>query len=250
MRGSGLGLQLSVALRGDFDREVEAGRRAATGAMQKAVFAYGEDVQSMWRQDITGSGLAKSAQLAKTIRLRKYPNKGLDAAALVYSNFPLIQRAFESEKTLKAHTGKYLLVPNPEVWPTGRASRARSGSGLGGNYSQTWYAGLRRFGDLRIVPPRAGRPGLVVADARFSVKTGRFGKLTNTQRDALRGGGSVKGQTTIIVFFLVRQTRQPRLLRGSEIRRRARANAAGRIQQLFVRFFEQGAEVRALPSAG
>lgn len=247
MRGSMLGLQLSVALRGDFDTEVEAGRRQATGALKSAVFAYAGEVQDKWRADVLASGLGKAAQLTKTIRLNKYPNKGLDAAALVYSNFPIIQRAFEDAKTLKSQSGKYLLVPNPAVWPTGRASRSKSGSGIGGNFSSTWYAAMRRFGELRIVPPRGGRAGLVVADARFSNKTGRFRKLSQSDRDAQRAGVTPNGQTTVIVFFLARQTRQPRLLRGNEIRRRASANAAGRIQQLFVRFFEQGAEIKALP---
>lgn len=237
-----VGLRLTVEKRGDFEAELAAGGRRAATALRSAVFAYGEEVQAQWRQDVA-NGFRRGRDLTRTIRLNKYPNRGYDAAVLVYSNFPLLQRAFEEAKTLKAHNGKYLLVPNPDVWPTGRATRAQGGSGIGGNYSPTWYTAMRRFGELKIVPPRNGKAGMVVADVALTPAGAAIRKLSHGQRRA----GTPRQQ--IVVFFLARQTRQPRLLRGQEIRRRAGANAATRVQQLFVRFLDQGAEVRALPSA-
>ena len=44
----------------------------------------------------------------------------MDPAALVYSRFPLLQRAFESDTVIRAGGAKWLTIPNPDVWPNGR----------------------------------------------------------------------------------------------------------------------------------
>lgn len=231
------GLQVRAALVGRFEDEVAAGRKRVEAAVKHAMFAAGDDLQLAWRTDIVASGLARAEVLTKTVRLKRYPNSGLDPAVVVYSNFPIIQRAFEQAKTLKARRGKYLLVPNPDVWPTGRASRAKYWAGTG-RYSATWATAEHRFGPLRIVPPRAGRAGLVIAEVRHSVATGRFNKIRRSEAALKRGGGTLRGTTTVIVFFLARQTRQPRKLHGAELRRRAGANLQSRLQRDFVRFFD------------
>ena len=42
-----------------------------------------------------------------------------------------------------------------------------------------------------------------------------------------------------MVFYLVKEARLPRMLRGSVIRERAQRNAAAAVDRLFVRYFEQ-----------
>lgn len=222
--------QLKAALLGDFDKEMDAGLERVEGAVQAALFDYAGDTQAKWRQDVAQSGLRNAGRLTKTIRLRKYRNRGLNPAAQVYSTFPILQRAFEQATTVRSPNGHFLLIPNPEVWPRGRVPRP---GGRSGQRQNTLAQAEARFGKLRLVH-RQGRPSLLVAEARASnTQAGSFRKASAT---ALRTG---RGLTTIVVFFLVKEARLPRMLRGSVIRERAERNAAAAIDRLFVRYFEQ-----------
>lgn len=87
--------QLKAALVGDFDKEMDAGLKRVEGAIQSALFDYAGDTQTKWRQDVAQSGLRNAGRMTKTIRVRKYKNRGLNPAAQVYSTFPILQRAFE-----------------------------------------------------------------------------------------------------------------------------------------------------------
>ncbi len=219
--------QLGVALRGDFDEEVAEGYSRTVRAFQAATFEFADEVQSAWRADVGQSGLARAEVLTKTIRTRKYRNQGLNAAALVYSTFPVIQHAFESDTLIRSKEGAFLTIPNPAVWPAGRVQRGRRSMGRQGSVA----IAERRFGPLRFIY-RRDKPSLLVAEVRTSQKTGAFRRMSDTGRQ--RGTNA----TTIIVFFLVRQARLPRMLRGGELRRRAERNAPGRIGELFVKHFE------------
>ena len=66
--------------------EVAAGERAVTTAMREA----GTGLKSAWRTQITGAGLGR--RLANSIRSASFPKSGesLNAAALVWSNAPVI----------------------------------------------------------------------------------------------------------------------------------------------------------------
>lgn len=73
-----------------------------------------------------------------------------------------------------------------------------------------------------------------MAEARSSAsRPGTFRKASAT---ALRTGN---GLTTIVVFYLVKEARLPRMLRGNVIRERAQRNAAAAVDRLFIRYFEQ-----------
>ncbi len=222
-------LQVGAALLGNYEQEIAAGRRRVEQGLQAAMEEVAEALQEAWRNDVEGSGLAKAGILSRTIRQRVYRNGGLDPAAVVYSKFPVIQRAFERAETIRARNGRFLLVPNPAVWPGGRVRRARSsaGSGQGGD---TIQAARARFGELTFVPPRAGRAGLVLAKAKYSEKTGRF-----RQAKANKSGAYTGAVATIVVFFVVRQARQPKMLRGAAIRRRAEARFPQDLQRAFDR---------------
>ena len=187
-------------------------------------------MQTKWRQDIAQSGLRHAERLTKTIRLRKYKNRGLNPAAQVYSNFPIIQRAFEQATVVRSTQGFFLPIPNPDVWPGGRVVRP---SRNGAQRSNTIALAEQRFGPLRFVY-RPGKASLLVAEVRGSAtRPGSFRKASAT---ALRTGN---GLVTIVVFFLVKEARLPRMLRGSVIRDRAARNADAAVDRLFVRYFEQ-----------
>lgn len=234
---SDAGLQLRAALLGNFEKEEKAALTRVERAVQAALFEFSDDLKNMWRQDVASSGLKNAQRLTKTIRTRNYKNQGLNPATQVFSTFPIIQRAFEAETVVKSKSGLYLPVPNPDVWPSGRISRP---SRNGAQRTNTIALAEQRFGPLQFIY-RAGKASLLVAQVRGSAsRPGTFRKASAT---AMRTGN---GLTTIVVFFLVKQVRLPRMLRGSVIRDRARKNAAGEIDRLFVRYFEQDAGPRQL----
>lgn len=243
-------LQLRAALTGDFDKEVGKGLKRVEGALQGAFFEYGGDLQGKWRRDVEASRLANGARAAKTIRLARYKNKGLNPATLVYTTWPKVMAAFERGGTIRAPAGKMFIMPNPEVWPGGRVRQASRSAGAGWSGSHELQAAKARFGDLRFVPPISGRPGMLVAEAIYSEKTGRFRRDRRKDRDTARGEGVrfAKGATTVVVFFLTREFRQPRLLRGNVIRARAERDAPESINRLFIRNMERGDAPLALPA--
>ena len=67
--------------------EVAAGEKAVSAAMREA----GTSLKSAWRSQITGAGLG--TRLGNSIRLASFPKSGdsLNAAALVWSNSPVIR---------------------------------------------------------------------------------------------------------------------------------------------------------------
>ena len=222
-------IQLRAALVGDFDAEVSAGRNRVGKALQLSVFTAGGEFQSKLRLDVAGSRLARAAQLQKTWRLREYANSGLNPAVLIYSSFPLVQLAFEAGALIRSSHGFFLPIPNPDVWPTGRVPRPRR---RGPGRSTTIAIAEQRFGPLRFIY-RPGKASLLVAEVRESAsRPGSFRKASDTAR---RTG---RGLATIIVFFLVKQAKLPKLLHGAEIRRRAERDFPARVGQLFPRYFE------------
>lgn len=230
-------LQLRAALVGDMDKEMSAALDLVERSLAAAVFEYAAEGQTKWRADIQGSGLANAAGLARTIRLNKYRNKGLDPAALIYSKFPVIQHAFEAETVVRARKSRYLAIPNPQVWPGGRARRPRRTSGQDFDIIAT---AEKRFGPLQFVH-RPGKAALLVAQVRQSAaRPGTFRRASDTAR---RTG---RGLVSVVVFFLVREGRLPRMLRGSVIRERIGRNAPASIDRLYVRNFERAAAGPAL----
>lgn len=230
-------LQLRAALMGDFEKEEKAALSRVERAVQAALFDVSADLQSKWRQDVASSGLRNAQRLTKTIRIRNYKNAGLNPASQVYSTFPIIQRAFEQATVVRSPNGFFLPIPNPDVWPSGRVVRP---GGRGGRRQNTIALAEQRFGPLRFIY-RPGKASLLVAEVRGSnTRPGAFRRASAT---ALRTGN---GLTTIVVFYLVKEARLPRMLRGSVIRDRARRNAARDVDRLFVRYFEQDVGPRML----
>ncbi len=232
-----LGIQLRAALQGNLEQEERTALNRIERAVQAALFDYAGDLQTKWRQDVAASGLKNAQRLTKTIRVRNYKNSGLNPAAQVYSTFPIIQRAFEQATVVRSTKGFYLPIPNPDVWPGGRVVRP---GGRGGQRNNTIALAEQRFGPLRFIY-RAGKASLLVAEVRGSAS--RPGSFRRASATSLRTGN---GLTTIVVFFLVKEARLPRMLRGSVIRDRARRNAGPAIDRLFVRYFEQDAGPRML----
>lgn len=215
------GLQLRVALVGGVDQELAKGAARDEAARQAAIFEYAGDFERIWRHDVESSGLARAGAMAKTVRTRRYKNRGGNPAALVYSSYPLLQRAFEQAGTVTAKDGKWLALPNPKVWGAGRVKRPKGGASI-------VALGVARFGKLKFVPIR-GRNGLalLVADLRQGRgKRGGYRKLT----EAAQRRGDYE---SIAVFFLVKSTRKSKRLHGAELRRRAERDAPAKVAALY-----------------
>lgn len=166
--------------------EIEAGERAVTAAMGQA----GLGLKTAWRAQITGAGLGQ--RLASTIRNQTYPKAGvsLNAAALVWSQAPVIIGAHEKGALIRGRNGLWLAIPLPA---------ADKGRGGGRITPADWER--RRGLKLRLVF-RRNAASLLVADARLSA--GGFAKVSRSKTG--------RGMASIPVFLLVRQVTLPKRL--------------------------------------
>ena len=161
--------------------EIHAGEKAVTAAMHAA----GVRLKSAWRGQITQAGLG--TRLGNSIRLATYPkgSESLNAAALVWSNAPVIVGAHDTGPLIRSKDGFWLAIPTPAAGKSTRGGRITPGE---------WErrTGLR----LRFIYRRRG-PSLLVAEGRLNSKGRAVASRSKTGR----------GLTTMPVFLLVPQVR-------------------------------------------
>ena len=161
--------------------EVAAGERAVTAAMREA----GASLKAAWRGQITGAGLG--IRLANSIRFASFPKSGdsLNAAALVWSNAPVIIGAHDKGPLIRSKSGFWLAIPTAAAGKSRRGGRTTPGD---------WErrTGLR----LRFIFRRRG-PSLLVAEGRLNSKGRAVGSRAKTGR----------GLTTVPIFLLVPQVK-------------------------------------------
>ena len=189
--------------------EVAAGQRAVSVTMAQA----GSTLKSSWRSQITGAGLGQ--RLANTIRSQTYPKgrNSLDAAALVWSNAPVIIGAHDTGPQIRSGNGFWLAIPLPA------AGKAQGGKRITpGTWEQK--TGLR----LRFVYRSRG-PSLLVADAV---------RLNTRGQAAVSKSKTGKGQVTAPIFLLVRQVKLLKRLDLARDAERAQAAIPGSIVRNWV----------------
>ncbi len=161
--------------------EIAAGEKAVSAAMREA----GASLKSAWRAQITGAGLG--TRLGNSIRLATYPtaSDSLNAAALVWSNAPVIIGAHDTGPLIRSRNGFWLAIPTPAAGKSTKGGRITPGE---------WErrTGLR----LRYVFRRRG-PSLLVAEGRLSSKGRAVASKSKTGR----------GLATVPIFFLVPQVK-------------------------------------------
>ena len=189
--------------------EVAAGQKAVSTTMAQA----GASLKTAWRGQITGAGLG--LRLANTIRLQTYPKgrDSLDAAALVWSNAPVIIGAHDTGPLIRSASGFWLAIPLPAA-----------GKALGGKRitPAMWEqkTGMR----LRFVYRSRG-PSLLVADAV---------RLNTRGQAAVSKSKTGRGQVTAPIFLLVRQVKLPKRLDLARDAERALAAIPGSIVRNWV----------------
>jgi hypothetical protein len=160
--------------------EVAAGEKAVSAAMREA----GTSLKSAWRGQITGAGLG--TRLGNSIRLASFPKSGdsLNAAALVWSNAPVIIGAHYTGPLIRSKNGFWLAIP------TAAGKSSKGGRITPGEWERR--TGLR----LRFIYRRRG-PSLLVAEGRLNSKGRAVASRSKTGR----------GVTTVPIFLLVPQVK-------------------------------------------
>jgi len=190
--------------------EVAAGERAVTAAMREA----GTGLKAAWRTQITGAGLG--TRLANSVRLASFPKSGesLNAAALVWSDAPLIIGAHDTGPLIRSKNGFWLAIPMQAAGKSSKGGRITLGE---------W---VRRTGlRLRFIFRRRG-PSLLVAEGRLNTKGRAVASKSKTGR----------GVVTTPIFLLVPQVKLPKRLDLA----RAAERAVDRVPGLIVAEWAEG----------
>jgi hypothetical protein len=157
--------------------EIAAGEKSVSAAMRAA----GSSLKSAWRGQITGVGLG--TRLGNSIRLASFPKSGdsLNAAALVWSNAPVIIGAHDTGPLIRSKNGFRLAIPTAAAGKSSKGGRITPGE---------WE---RRIGlRLRFIYRRRG-PSLLVAEGRLNSKGRTVASRSKTGR----------GVATVPIFLLV-----------------------------------------------
>ncbi len=183
--------------------ELLAGEKAVSDAVQGAALRLKTD----WRDQIAQAGLGQ--RLARTIRSEAYPKgrPSLNAAALVWSNAPVIVGAHETGPLIRSKQGFWLAIPTAAAGKSGRGGRITPGE---------WER--RRGLSLRFIY-RARGPSLLVAE----------GRLNSRGLGVASRAKSGRGRTTVPIFLLVRQVKLAKRLDLARDAERAMAAIPGQI---------------------
>jgi hypothetical protein len=190
-----LSASIAGSLKADLQKEMRRIKQAVTAGVKDA----GDGLKGSLRRQVATSGLGP--RLARSWRSRAYPNKGHDAASLVWSKAPDIVRSFEQGTVIRSKSGFWLAIP----------TAAAPKRGAGGKRINPSNFPEHRFGPLRFVY-RRGRPSLLVVDGvRVNASTGRVGR--QAKGGAFTKSGRMKaGMATVVMFVLVPQIRMPKRL--------------------------------------
>ena len=197
-------MKLAATIVGSIKADLQAEMRDIEKAVAAGVKEAGDGLKGSLRKQVVAAGLG--SRLARAWRSRAYPNKGYDAASLVWSKAPQIIRIFDEGAVIKSKSGLWLAIPTP----------AAPKRGVGGKRINPSNFPEYRFGPLRFVYRRNG-PSLLVVDSVRINKSGRVGR--RAKGGAFTKTGRMKsGMTTVVMFLLVPQVRMPKRL---DVRRAA-----------------------------
>ena len=185
----------------------------------------GIGLKAAWRLQVTGAGLG--LRLANTIRSQTFPKAGesLDAAALVWSQAPVIVGAHDQGATIRSKDGFWLAIPLPAAGKGPRGKRMTPG---------LWER--MRGQRLRFVY-RLGQPALLVAENQRARQGQRGGFSAASQKAQATGRGLV----TVPMFLLVPQVTLKKKFDIDSSSRRWISTLANRIANRFDEANRKGA---------
>ncbi len=186
-------MKLTTTITGSIKAGMEAEMRTISKAVTAGVKEAGRGLKADLRKQVVSAGLGM--RLSRTWRERTYPNKGHDAASLVWSKAPQIIRTFDEGAVIKSKSGLWLAIPTPSA----------PKRGVGGKRINPSNFPEHRYGPLRFVY-RRGRPSLLVVDGVRINKSGRVGR--RAKGGAFTKTGRMKqGMATVAMFIMVPQVR-------------------------------------------
>jgi len=194
--------------------EVAAGQKAVSTTMAQA----GASLKSAWRTQITGAGLGQ--RLANTIRQQTYPKgrNSLDAAALVWSNAPVIIGAHDTGPLIRSASGLWLAIPTRIARLSGgiRARKLTPGEWERKNNRRLEYVYQK------------GKNALLVDVGNAPIKDQVMGR-NGVHRTARKSKKRYE-----VIFILVRQVKLPKRLDLARDAERAQAAIPGSIVRNWV----------------
>jgi hypothetical protein len=178
-------MKLKLAIDPDLVAMMQAEITAGELAVSAAILEASSGLKSDWRREITGAGLGD--RLARSIRSAQYPKgkASLNAAALVWSNAPIIVGAHETGPLIRSKSGLWLAIPTAAAGKSARGGRISP---------REWEQ--RRGLQLRFVYRSRG-PSLLVAEGRLNSRGLGVASRAKTGR----------GMATVPIFLLVRQVK-------------------------------------------
>jgi hypothetical protein len=178
-------MKLKLAIDPDLVAMMQAEITAGELAVSAAILEASAGLKSDWRREITGAGLGD--RLARSIRSAQYPKgkASLNAAALVWSNAPIIVGAHETGPLIRSKSGLWLAIPTAAAGKSARGGRISP---------REWEQ--RRGLQLRFVYRSRG-PSLLVAEGRLNSRGLGVASRAKTGR----------GMATVPIFLLVRQVK-------------------------------------------
>ncbi len=180
-------LEISGSIAADMRAELIAAEKAVSDAVRSAALGLKTD----WRGQITGAGLG--ARLARTIRSEDYPKgrPSLNAAALIWSNAPVIVGAHDTGPLIRSKSGVWLAIPTAAAGKPIRGGRITPAE---------WER--RRGVPLRFIYRSRG-PSLLVTE----------GRLNSRGLGVASRAKSGRGLASVPIFLLVRQVKLAKRLK-------------------------------------
>ena len=203
----------------DIVESLSADIDATLEELAEAAMAAADAVEVWGKRELRADTRAPLGdKVANAWRSRVWPNKGGQASMAPsigwWSNAPHIVRAFADGETMRAGTGKYLLIP------TENAPQAGYGFGQSGRMRKSRSYALvqaeKRFGKLRYVKVKGRDLILMVADKVQKNKRG----YAPASKTTLRRGREENG---VVMFILVPSATMPKSVNPDRI-----ADAIGR----------------------
>ena len=195
-------MKLAATIVGSLKAGFETEMRRIEQAVAAGVKEAGEGLKGELRRQVVTAGLGQ--RLARTWRSRTYPNRGHDAAALVWSKAPQIVRAFDEGAVIRSRKGFWLAIPTPAA-----PKRGPTGKRITPGMVERMYGRRLRF------VYRPNGPSLLVMDGMVARGGQRGGfRMATTRKASKRRGEFVatSGLATVVMFFLVPQVRMPKRL--------------------------------------